>query len=128
MPPLHELYPPPTWAVQQTNRQSGLVEDICEHGVGHPNRHWIAEHDPDGKRALGVHGCDGCCHTAPKQAIPCTLTEREKLRAQIVKLEAKVEDLEGGIQDLKYELKEQEARRDLSCNDMDGPMIPPIHI
>ena len=44
----------------------GLMERICEHGVGHP--------DPDDlayKKAVipnyedyefGVHGCDGCCH------------------------------------------------------------------
>lgn len=36
----------------------GIMERICEHGVGHP--------DPDDLRVRlglddGVHGCDGCC-------------------------------------------------------------------
>ncbi len=36
----------------------GIMERICEHGVGHP--------DPDDIRVRtdeweGVHGCDGCC-------------------------------------------------------------------
>lgn len=46
-------------------RESGMLERICPHGIGHP--------DPDTmsfvKRRLGkeiseyegVHGCDGCC-------------------------------------------------------------------
>ena len=54
-------YKKPDWAVDQTIRASGLVEDICEHGVGHPNREWLKKHDPDGKLCLSVHGCDGCC-------------------------------------------------------------------
>lgn len=45
----------------------GIMERICEHGVGHP--------DPDGiafimrtrgrkaARVESVHGCDGCCQT-----------------------------------------------------------------
>ena len=37
----------------------GIMERICEHGVGHP--------DPDDYRCMNdaserVHGCDGCCH------------------------------------------------------------------
>ena len=31
----------------------GILERICEHGVGHP--------DPDDVHADPVHGCDGCC-------------------------------------------------------------------
>jgi hypothetical protein len=35
----------------------GLMERLCEHGVGHP--------DPDeinlGLGGRAVHGCDGCC-------------------------------------------------------------------
>lgn len=58
-------YPAPDWAVEQYIRASGLVEDICKHGVGHPNVHWLKKHDPDGKRCFGVHGCDGCC--SPKE-------------------------------------------------------------
>jgi len=54
-------YEQPDWAVQQLQRASGLIEDVCNCGVGHPNRDWLAKHDPEGKRALGVHGCCGCC-------------------------------------------------------------------
>lgn len=54
----HKKYKMPKWAVGQTVRFSGLVEDTCEHGVGHPNSEWLKEH---GKKYDGIHGCDGCC-------------------------------------------------------------------
>jgi len=56
-----KLYPKPDWAVSQIVRSSGLVEDICEHGVGHPNAAYLRIHDPDGELGLGIHGCDQCC-------------------------------------------------------------------
>lgn len=31
----------------------GIMERICEHGIGHT--------DPDDIAKSGVHGCDGCC-------------------------------------------------------------------
>lgn len=48
----------PLWVVEQIVRQNGLVEDICEHGVGHPNPEWLKAH---GREIDGIHGCDGCC-------------------------------------------------------------------
>ena len=55
-------YPKPSWATHQVVRIGGLVEDICkEHSVGHPNAAFLKEHDPDGDKGLGVHGCCGCC-------------------------------------------------------------------
>ena len=54
-------YKKPVWAVDQIIRASGLVEDICVHGVGHPNKEWLEGNDPDGKKSWAVHGCDGCC-------------------------------------------------------------------
>lgn len=60
-------YPKPDWAIDQIIRASGLVEDICEHGVGHPNRTWLAIHDPGNKHCFGIHGCDGCCSKPHKQ-------------------------------------------------------------
>lgn len=56
-------YPKPDWAVDQIVRwdKGNLVEDICKHGVGHPNRTWMEKHDPDGEHGFGIHGCDGCC-------------------------------------------------------------------
>ena len=53
----------PAWAIGQNIRMSGLVEDECQHGVGHPNKDWLTQNDPDDKRALAIHGCDGCCST-----------------------------------------------------------------
>jgi hypothetical protein len=53
---------------------SGLIERICPHGVGHP--------DPDsanyfererGQTMIGVHGCDGCCSEEAR-------VERDRLR------------------------------------------------
>ena len=56
-----EGYELPSWAVAQTIRETGLVEDMCKHGIGHPNQKWLAKHDYDGKLMMGIHGCDGCC-------------------------------------------------------------------
>lgn len=42
---------------QNWRSDRGIMERICEHGVGHP--------DPDdpkaGNKYEAVHGCDGCC-------------------------------------------------------------------
>lgn len=58
-----ELYPKPDWAVEQIVRASGLVEDICECGCGHPNLEYSRRWDPDGSLCLGIHGCceNSCC-------------------------------------------------------------------
>lgn len=57
------------WAKNQTVRASGLVEDVCEHGVGHPNKDWLKQYDPDGERGFGIHGCCGCCSCTSKQGV-----------------------------------------------------------
>ncbi len=47
---------------QTIRRETGLVEHVCEHGVGHPNHGsiiWMEENM--GQDSWGVHGCDGCC-------------------------------------------------------------------
>jgi hypothetical protein len=59
------VYLKPDWATYQCIRQSGLVEDICEHGVGHPNSEYLRTHP----KANSVHGCDGCCWK-PKSKTP----------------------------------------------------------
>jgi len=56
-------YKQPDWAVGQIERMSGLIEDECKHGVGHPNDEWLKAH-PD-KPEMGIHGCDGCCSFKP---------------------------------------------------------------
>lgn len=53
----------------RARRETGLVEHVCEHGVGHPNHGsalWLAEIHNAGDVAGEyegwlVHGCDGCC-------------------------------------------------------------------
>ena len=52
-------YERPAWAISQWVRETGLLEDICEHGVGHPNRDFLNKNDLPA--SWGVHGCDGCC-------------------------------------------------------------------
>ena len=53
----------------------GLVEAVCEHGVGHPipeSVKYLDAHGPIGARGTwDTHGCDGCC-TLPSmpQTIP----------------------------------------------------------
>lgn len=36
----------------------GIMERLCEHGVGHPDPDDMSLQKPG---AAGVHGCDGCC-------------------------------------------------------------------
>jgi hypothetical protein len=50
----------PIWAISQNIRsdRGGLVEDICKHGVGHPNKEWMEKY---GTEVDKVHCCDGCC-------------------------------------------------------------------
>lgn len=50
------------WEAHTIRRETGLVEHLCPHGVGHPNPGsviWMAE--VTGQESWGVHGCDGCC-------------------------------------------------------------------
>ena len=57
--------PAPPWAIMQARRGTGLIEDVCEHGIGHPNREWLRVY---GDRShLSVHGCDGCCTQKHKE-------------------------------------------------------------
>lgn len=38
---------------QKWRGDRGIIERICDHGIGHP--------DPDEISLNKVHGCDGCC-------------------------------------------------------------------
>lgn len=49
-------------------RETGLLEHICKHGVGHPvegSADWMAlEYGVSRKKnPYTVHGCDGCCNS-----------------------------------------------------------------
>lgn len=57
-------YPKPWWATHQVERESGVVEDVCKHGVGHPNKAWLKAHD-----GVAVHGCCGCCSLPDKEPV-----------------------------------------------------------
>jgi len=51
---------PGPW-VSTIRRETGLVENVCKCGVGHPAHasiHWLELH---GKAGHGTHGCCGCC-------------------------------------------------------------------
>ena len=55
-----EDYEVPAWRIGYCWRETGLLEDVCEHGVGHPNQDFLKKEGwPD---VWSVHGCDGCCH------------------------------------------------------------------
>lgn len=70
----------PRWIT--IRRETGLVEHVCEHNVGHPNHGsalWLAEAYEiegddvfDGYAARLIHGCDGCC---AREDFPGTLFE-----------------------------------------------------
>lgn len=44
----------------------GIMERVCEHGIGHPDPDDLAYRNsvrkPGYSADSGVHGCDGCCH------------------------------------------------------------------
>ena len=44
-------------------RESGLIERLCIHGVGHPDPDSVHYFSRTGRPGYGVHGCCGCCHT-----------------------------------------------------------------
>lgn len=48
--------------VETIRRESGLIEHICKHGVGHPAIGSVQFMELNGVEMMGVHGCDGCCH------------------------------------------------------------------
>jgi hypothetical protein len=54
-------FPKPDWALYQRQRYDGVVEDVCEHGVGHPNEEFLRRYDPHGYYDEGAHDCCGCC-------------------------------------------------------------------
>jgi len=58
----------PAWAIGQNvryDRPDCLVEDLCKHMVGHPNKAFLRKSftfkTPEDRHYAGIHGCDGCC-------------------------------------------------------------------
>lgn len=55
---------PASWSEGLLIRETGLIEHVCKHGVGHPDPRSSAWHDEKRNHKSGtwsVHGCDGCC-------------------------------------------------------------------
>lgn len=46
---------------QHFRSDSGLMERICPHGIGHPDPDSLPYFEERGIEAMDVHGCDGCC-------------------------------------------------------------------
>lgn len=40
---------------------TGVMERICPHGVGHPDPDGSAYHEKIGDKYWSMHGCDSCC-------------------------------------------------------------------
>jgi len=60
-------------------RETGLLEWLCEHGVGHPDLNSCKTLDnrkgwEGSKGTWTVHGCDGCCS---RDDFPGKLTKDE---------------------------------------------------
>lgn len=49
-----------TWLLNW-RADTGVMERLCPHGVGHPDPDATAFHESKGKTWYAVHGCDGCC-------------------------------------------------------------------
>ena len=47
----------------------GILERICEHGVGHPDHDSAEFLSSIGRDYENVHGCDGCCMSATKRSV-----------------------------------------------------------
>lgn len=41
---------------------TGVLERICPHGIGHPDIDSAHYNDRIGKDYLNIHSCDGCCY------------------------------------------------------------------
>jgi len=69
----------------EIRRETGLVEYVCEHGVGHPavgSALWQAETRREDEEAWMIHGCDGCC---ARDDFPGTAIESLKRAHQIIR-------------------------------------------
>lgn len=75
-------------------RETGLIEHLCEHEIGHPayaSADWIARVNhkeasefslEENRNAWLVHGCDGCCNSTEWQIQ--SLKESVEIANQII--------------------------------------------
>ena len=59
----------PDWAIDQGIGDDYALEDVCKHGVGHPNREYLESLPEDERETAGIHTCDKCCSS--KHTIEC---------------------------------------------------------
>ncbi len=106
-------------------RETGLVEHLCEHGVGHPNRGsalWLAEEYPEEGYDLDdcygarlIHGCDRCCG---RDDFPGTLFNSLRHAHGIIREQNKsIEDLERQVGDFDDELRVAAELADMARDD-----------
>lgn len=59
--PIHNLTDHSMRRFPQHLRETGLMERVCDHGVGHPDPDSLPFFEERGIKGMDVHGCDGCC-------------------------------------------------------------------
>lgn len=73
---MHNPSPHHMWSWPITLRNTGLMERVCEHNVGHPDPDSLAWLDRNYERERGTdsglwsHGCDGCCRVPEPDNVP----------------------------------------------------------
>lgn len=47
------------------NMETGMIERMCEHNIGHPDVDYLRARQESGEDIsfMGIHHCDGCCTT-----------------------------------------------------------------
>jgi hypothetical protein len=66
----------------------GILERLCEHGVGHPDADSAAYLASIGRSNDNIHGCDGCCMGKSEHDAPESTEKSEfwaSMRVEIVK-------------------------------------------
>jgi len=67
----------------------GILERICQHGVGHPDYDSAIYLASIGQEVENVHGCDGCCYTPKPDVIALTFVKEAiaelKLQKRLIK-------------------------------------------
>jgi hypothetical protein len=66
-----------TWPLNWRN-DTGVMERICPHGVGHPDPDDDAHNVRIGREYLTVHGCDGCCRPNDPSSSATRLGDNQK--------------------------------------------------
>lgn len=105
--------PEPYPYLKSIRRENGLIENVCEHGVGHPSygsAHFQSLWRDQDVDPWLIHGCDGCCRTlewkeyALRNSVEASNQIVLAQRRMIDALRAEMEVMRAEINDLKEEL------------------------